>query len=69
MVSWISSLCALCAMSALVQMMLPQGGGRDAIRMICGLLMLRLTCESAASLIEELQNSRDLSQMFSCLIK
>lgn len=69
MVSWISSLCALCAMSALVQMMLPKGSGRDAIRMICGLLMLRLTCESAAAMLVQLQNSTDLSQMFSCLIK
>lgn len=69
MVSWISSLCTLCAMSALAQMMLPQEKGREGIRMICGMLMLHLTCENAVRLLDALASCGDLKQMFSCLIR
>ena len=68
MVIWISRLCTLCAMSALAQMLLPKGSGREAIQMICGLLMLHLTCESAAALLAQLAACTDLTQIFACLI-
>ncbi len=68
MISWISQLCALCAMSALMQMLLPAGSGRDGVRLLCGLMMLHLTCAKAQELIERIADSADLSQILACLI-
>jgi len=69
MVGWITKLCALCAMSALAQIVLPGAGEREGVRMLCGLLMLKLTCESAAQLIGQMANSADLMQMITCLLR
>ena len=68
MISWISQLCALCAMSALMQLLLPTGSGRDGIRLLCGLMMLHLTCRNAQELMERIADSADLAQILSCLI-
>ena len=45
--TWMAKLCVLCAMSALAEFALPSQSGRESLRMICGLLMLHLTAQSA----------------------
>ncbi len=39
----IGKLCALCAMSALMQLVLSSKQARGSLRVICGMLMLELT--------------------------
>ncbi len=69
MISWIIKLCALCSMSALAQMIAGKEGVADALRVIGGLLMLKMTCEHASVLLAQLAQCTSLSQMFSLLVK
>ena len=68
MIGWITQLCAICTVSVLAQMILPREDGREGIRLLCGMIMLRLTCETAASLMQRLASCKDLTQLFACLI-
>ena len=65
----IAQLCALCAMSALMQMAVPEGRFRGGLRLICGLLMLHLTLSSARSLLSSLVFSDDLTRIFETLLQ
>ena len=49
MMTLIARLCALCSMSALMQMIVPEGRNRGGLRLVCGLLMLQLTWNRAAA--------------------
>lgn len=68
MISWMTQLCSICAVSALAQMILPQEEGSDGIRLLCGMMMLRLTCETAQTLLQKLAACSDMGQLLSCLI-
>ena len=48
----IARLCVLCAISALMELVLGDNDARGALRMICGLLMLHLTLSGARTLIK-----------------
>lgn len=65
----IGQLCALCAMSALMQMIVPEGRWRGGLRIICGLLMLRLTLSGAQKLIDALVLEGDLARIFELLLQ
>ena len=65
----IAQLCALCAMSALLQMTVPDQTARGSLRMICGLLMQMLTLSGLRALGAELAAQRDLMGIFACLMK
>ena len=69
MITLIAQLCALCAMSALVQMTAPEPSARGTLRMICGLLMQLLTLSGLRALGTELAAQRDLMGIFACLMK
>ena len=69
MITLIAQLCALCAMSALVQMTTEDPMARGGLRMICGLLMQLLTLSGLSRLGGELAAQRDLAGIFSCLMK
>lgn len=69
MVGWMIRLCALCSMSALMQMMVTKDDARGALKMICGLLMLHMTCESAQTLIAQMTSGESLTQLLSYLMK
>lgn len=69
MVSLIGRLCALCAMSVLLQMLLVQEKGREGVRLVCGLLMLRLVFEGGNELLHQLAAGKDLMEMMACLMK
>jgi len=69
MISWMIRLCALCSMSALLQMIASTQSARDALRMICGLLMLRMTMQSAQMLLNGFQIGGSLNELFELLIK
>lgn len=62
-------LCALCAVSALMQMALPEDGRQGSLRMICGLLMLHLTLSGMQGLCAEIAAQRDLMRIFEILMK
>ena len=68
-ITLIARLCALCAMSALLQMTVPDQTARGSLRMICGLLMQLLTLSGLSRLGGELAAQRDLAGIFSCLMK
>ena len=68
-ITLIAQLCALCAMSALVQMTAAEPSARGSLRMICGLLMQMLTLSGLRALGAELAAQRDLMGIFACLMK
>ena len=69
MMTLIAQLCALCAMSALLQMTVPDQTARGSLRMICGLLMQLLTLSGLRALGMELAAQRDLMGIFACLMR
>lgn len=69
MMTLIARLCALCAMSALMQMILPESGAKGSLRVICGLLMQYLTLSGLRLLGSELAAQADLMGIFACLMK
>ena len=69
MMTLIAQLCALCAMSALLQMTAPDQTARGSLRMICGLLMQLLTLSGLRALGTELAAQRDLMGIFACLMR
>lgn len=68
-ITLIAQLCALCAMSALVQMTTEDPMARGGLRTICGLLMQLLTLSGLRALGAELATQRDLTGIFACLMK
>ena len=69
MITLIAQLCALCAMSALVQMTAADAPARGSLRMICGLLMQLLTLSGLRALGVALASQRDLMGIFACLMR
>lgn len=65
----IARLCALCAMSALMQMVVPEGKSRGGLRLICGLLMLHLTLTGAREMLSGALSSGDLTRIFESLLQ
>ena len=65
----IARLCALCAMSALMQMVVPEGRSRGGLRLICGLLMLQLTLSGAKELFCGVLAGGDLTRIFESLLQ
>lgn len=65
----IARLCALCAMSALMQMVVPEGRSRGGLRLICGLLMLQLTLSGAKELFSGVLAGGDLTRIFESLLQ
>ena len=68
MIALIGRLCALCAMSAMVQMTTEDPMARGGLRMICGLLMQLLTLSGLRALGAELATQRALTGIFACLM-
>ena len=69
MMTLIARLCALCAMSALMQMVVPEGRSRGGLRLICGLLMLQLTLSGAKELFSGVLAGGDLTRIFESLLQ
>lgn len=69
MMTLMARLCALCAVSALMQMVLPEGGRQSSLRMICGLLMLHLTLSGIQELCAQVVKARDLTRIFEILMQ
>ena len=65
----VAQLCALCAMSALMQMVVQEGRFRSGLRLICGLLMLHLTLSRAGNLLSSLTSGEDLMRIFETLLQ
>ena len=64
----ISRLCGLCAMSALLERLLPDDSGRSGMRMICGLLMIHMTLTMGMELVDRLTQANELDEMIRILI-
>lgn len=65
----ISRLCALCAMSALMQLVLPDKQARGSLRVICGMLMLELTLSGAQELAGALSGEKSLMSLLEGLMR
>lgn len=68
MMTLIGRLCALCAVSALLEMALGESEMRGSIRMIGGLLMLHLTLCGARQVLESVAAAQNFSDMLQSLI-
>ena len=69
MMTLIARLCALCSMSALMQMIVPEGRSRGGLRLVCGLLMLQLTLSGARDLFADVLSGGDLVRIFESLLQ
>ena len=68
MMTLIGRLCALCAVSALLEMALGESEMRGGIRMIGGLLMLHLTLYGAQDVLESVVSAQNFMDMLQSLI-
>ena len=69
MMTLTARLCAMCAVSALLQLALPDRRMRGGLRVISGLLMLHLTLSGAAELVHDLAAERSLAEMLERLMR
>ncbi len=73
MMTLIGRLCALCAVSAILEMLLggegADGDAKGTLRMVCGLLMLHLTLSGVKELAGQLSQADGLQSMLQSLMK
>ena len=69
MMSLMARLCALCALSAVIQMALGESDAKGSLRMIGGLLMLYLTLSGARDLLESLSVEESLVAILKCMMQ
>lgn len=69
MMTLIARLCALCAVSALLQMAVPQGRARGGLRLLCGLLMMELTLRGGSDVLARIAAGGDLGRIFERLLQ
>lgn len=69
MMTLCARLCVLCAVCALMQMAMPQEWDSGGIRLIGGMLMLRLVMADAQSLCKAVLEQPDLTHVFDVLIR
>lgn len=62
-------LCVLCAVSSLMEMVVSGTSLKERMRLICGLLMLKMTLSEICSLGNLLTGQKELSGIFRCLIR
>ena len=65
----VARLCALCAMSALIQLALGDARTAGSLRMIGGLLMIHLVISGGYDLSRQLSVQRDLGSIFELLMQ
>ena len=63
----IAKLCALCAVSAAMEMIPIGDGQRSGFRLVCGLLMLRLTVLGLSGLLADVLNANSLTEIIGLL--
>lgn len=68
MMTLIGRLCALCAVSALMEMALSDAKARASLRMIGGLMMLHLTLSGARDLLDSLARAQGLQELLYSLM-
>ena len=69
MMSLMARLCALCALSAVIQMALGESDAKGSLRMIGGLLMLYLTLSGARDLLASLSEAASVEAILKCLMQ
>ncbi|MBP3427332.1 MAG: hypothetical protein J6M47_03610 [Clostridia bacterium] len=68
MVTMISRLCGLCAMSAMLEMLLFREERGSMVRMVCGLLMLHMTLSDGREMVMQMIRAEGLDEIFRILI-
>ena len=69
MMTLMAQLCAMCAVSALIQMALPERRLSGGIRVLSGLLMLHLTLSGLKRLCAGLRGQQSLMEMIGSLMQ
>ena len=69
MMTLMARLCALCALTAMIQMALGESEAKGSLRMIGGLLMLHLTLSGAYELLTSLEQAASVEAILDCLMK
>ena len=69
MMSLMARLCALCALSAVIQMALGESDAKGSLRMIGGLLMLYLTLSGVRDLLASLSEAASVEVILKCLMQ
>lgn len=68
MMTLVGGLCGLCAIGALLEMILPDGNARENLRLICGLLMLLYVLQGIQKLGESAVNASSAAELMDVLI-
>ena len=69
MMTLMARLCALCALTAMIQMAIGESEAKGSLRMIGGLLMLHLTLSGAYELLISLEQAASVEAILECLMK
>ncbi len=69
MMTLMARLCALCALTAMIQMAIGESEAKGSLRMIGGLLMLHLTLSGAYELLISLEQAASVEAILDCLMK
>ena len=69
MMTLMARLCTLCALTAMIQMVLGENDAKGSMRMIGGLLMLHLTLDGACDLWEALSQAASVEAILACMMK
>lgn len=69
MMSLMARLCALCALTAIIQMALGESDAKGSLRMIGGLLMLHLTLDGLYNLWTALAQATSVEAILDCMMK
>ena len=69
MMTLMARLCALCALTAIIQMALGESDTKGSLRMIGGLLMLHLTLDGIYTLWTALSQATSVEAILDCMMK
>ena len=69
MMTLMARLCALCSLTAMIQMALGESDAKGSLRMIGGLLMLHLTLSGVHELLASLEQAASVEAVLDCLMK
>ena len=69
MMTLMARLCALCALTAMIQRAIGESEAKGSLRMIGGLLMLHLTLSGAYELLISLEQAASVEAILDCLMK
>lgn len=69
MMTLIIRLCGLCAVSSVIEMMMSETILKNSMRLICGMLMLKMTIHEIRSIGYAIMQQTELAGVLECLMR